>query len=57
MESFELGVLFLPSRYRHFERTFSCTPEHRLLGLGCPGQAQITRFHAVNATQAKWVAL
>lgn len=33
IESFELGVLFLPSRYQRFRRAFSLTPEHPLLGL------------------------
>lgn len=33
IESFELGVLFLPSKYQRFARAFSLTPDHPLLGL------------------------
>ena len=32
-KSYELGVLFLPSRLRHSSRSFSLTPSHALLGL------------------------
>ena len=34
IKSFEMGVLFLPSRLKRKHRRFSCTPSHPLLG-GC----------------------
>ena len=32
IKSFEIGVLYLPSRIKTLQRTFSCTPSHRILG-------------------------
>ena len=33
VKSYELGVLFLPSRLKTTRRIFSCTPNHSLLGV------------------------
>lgn len=35
IKSFEIGVLFLPSRIRTVKRLFSCTPSHPILGYDC----------------------
>ena len=35
IKSFEIGVLFLPSRIRTLKRVFSCTPSHPILGYDC----------------------
>lgn len=41
IESFELGVLFLPSRYRRFARALSLTPDHPLLGLSSASHRRV----------------
>ncbi len=53
IQSFEVGVLFLPSRYQRLERTFSLTPDHPLLGLGGPAQEGITGFYSASCQEAK----
>jgi hypothetical protein len=56
IRSFELGVLFLPSRLQgaEFTRSFSCTPAHPLLGYNSViPRGPITGFRAVDATQAR----
>jgi hypothetical protein len=41
VQSFEIGVLFLPSRYQRFQRTFSLTPNHPLLGLSSAAHREV----------------
>lgn len=54
IQSFEMGVLLLPSRYPSLpQRTFSCTPDHPLLGLASPGHKDITAFVATSCQAAK----
>lgn len=53
IQSFEMGVLFLHSRYTRFARTFSLTPFHPLLGLGAPAQENITGFYSASCEEAR----
>lgn len=56
IQSFEMGVLFLPSRYPRLARTFSLTPSHPLLGLGPPAQENICGFYSAGWQEARKVA-
>ena len=55
MQSFEMSVLFLPSRFKSLQRSFSCTPDHPVLGLRAAPQNHIQAFYAASAIEAKSV--
>lgn len=54
IRSFEMSVLFLPSRFKSLKREFSVTPDHPLLGLKAPPQENIHAFYAASAVTAKY---